>query len=97
MDCAFCAVGGKPAPRRVGRPAVDITGQTFSRLTVLAMSGRDRRGNALYRVLCTCGTEKVVLSSNLKSGASRSCGCLRRELTGARFTTHARAQRKVAA
>jgi hypothetical protein len=30
--------------------------------------------------LCSCGNEKVVLSDNLSSGKSNSCGCLKTEV-----------------
>ena len=37
---------------------------------------------------CDCGTEKRVNVSNLRGGKSQSCGCLHREITAARSTTH---------
>lgn len=37
---------------------------------------------------CQCGIESVVKADHLKSGRSRSCGCLRRELARLRKTTH---------
>lgn len=37
---------------------------------------------------CDCGTMKVVNSSALRSGKTRSCGCLRRDVTTARSTKH---------
>jgi ABC-type molybdenum transport system ATPase subunit/photorepair protein PhrA len=33
-----------------------------------------------YKCECDCGTKKVVHIRNLLSGASKSCGCLRRKL-----------------
>jgi len=58
----------------------DITGRRFGRLTVLGFDGTNDSGNAMWRVRCDCGTEYSVLGSNLKSGAARSCGCLRRDI-----------------
>lgn len=37
---------------------------------------------------CDCGSLKKVRMSHLRSGDTKSCGCLMRELTGKRFTTH---------
>ena len=39
-------------------------------------------------VRCECGQERLVLRGNLIRGKSRSCGCLRGEVTGARAMTH---------
>lgn len=58
--------------------------ERFGRLTVLGRDGRD----ALVR--CTCGTEKRVQYCNLVTGATRSCGCLHREVHRERLTTHGR-------
>jgi hypothetical protein len=68
---------------------IDLTGQRFGRWLVIERSGRDRGGKALYRCLCDCGTERNGVSAgNLKSGGSKSCGCLTREITGDQSRTH---------
>ena len=67
----------------------DLKGQTFGRLTVLrrvkdhVTSG----GKHMVRWLCRCECGNIchVLSSNLKSGITKSCGCLHRELKSIRF------------
>lgn len=52
----------------------DITGKTFNRLTVLQWCG-------MYSLCrCTCGTEKKISSSAVRSGNIRSCGCIKREM-----------------
>lgn len=56
---------------------IDLTGQTFGRLTAV---GRAER-SGLWRVRCSCGKEKDVRGSNLTGGYTRSCGCLQRERT----------------
>jgi HNH endonuclease len=76
------------------KTGVDLSGRQFGRWTVLGMSpDRNRHGQVLWRCRCDCGTEKLLVSSNLR--ASRSCGCYRNErstgvsrridLTGQRF------------
>jgi len=54
-------------------------GDRFERLVVteLIVGSRKHRGGA--RVRCDCGTDKIVQRSNLKTGQTRSCGCLSRE------------------
>lgn len=37
---------------------------------------------------CDCGNEVTVSGNRLRSGNTKSCGCLRRELVSKRFKTH---------
>jgi len=66
---------------------VDLTGQRFVRLLVVARVG-NRGPRVTWKVVCDCGETGVVLGCNLTSGNTRSCGCLNREVTLARVTTH---------
>lgn len=75
----------------MGRPANDITGQRFSRLTVLARDGSTKAGNILWRCVCDCGGEVNATAGNLKSGDVVSCGCWRRE----RLRTHGMSKTKL--
>ena len=61
--------------------AIDISGQTFGRWTVIQRVKVDH-----WLCRCSCGTEKVCHGSHIKSGRSRSCGCLRIESNHARGT-----------
>lgn len=64
----------------------DIVGKKFGRLLVLEQF---RTNNRLYcRCRCDCGKELTVLRNSLIRNKSRSCGCLKNELTIQRFTTH---------
>lgn len=55
---------------------IDITGQTFGRLTAIEPAGvRDRR--TLWRCRCSCGNDAVVIGKLLRSGHTKSCGCWR--------------------
>ncbi|WP_047999441.1 AP2/ERF family transcription factor [Lactiplantibacillus herbarum] len=60
---------------------IDLTGQTFNRLTVIERGGTSKNGNALWRCQCSCGNQTVVDSYALRHGKIRSCGCLSRELS----------------
>lgn len=52
---------------------INLTGQRFGRLIVLEDSG------AKWKCLCDCGNVKDVRSSGLRSGNTKSCGCLHKE------------------
>lgn len=65
----------------------DLTGQVFSRLTVLEFAGLRHR-QSRWLCACSCGKEKTVFGGNLKSGATRSCGCLIAETVGNRSRKH---------
>jgi hypothetical protein len=60
----------------------DLTGLTFSRLTVLGCVGR-KGGGKLYECQCSCGKKTQVRSSHLIEGTTTSCGCWCRERAGA--------------
>lgn len=68
---------------------VDLTGKQFDRLTVIKRvpdyiqsNGRKR---TMWLCMCECGNYITVDGEHLKSGATKSCGCLQRELTSKRF------------
>lgn len=63
---------------------IALEGQTFGRLKVLNYEGTSDYGIALWKVRCSCGTEFVAYSMNLRKGYTKSCGCLRSEMTAAR-------------
>jgi hypothetical protein len=64
-----------------GIARIDITGQTYGRLTVLRRDFTPRKKHGTYWVCsCECGNEHVTTSGQLRDGAVRSCGCLAREL-----------------
>lgn len=54
------------------------TGEQHGRLTLLAVLGSSRKRQ--WQCRCVCGAVVIVWDNNLRSGRSRSCGCLRREI-----------------
>jgi hypothetical protein len=63
----------------------DLTGQRFGRLVAIEFSKREN-GRDFWRCLCDCGKEIVTMTSTLKIGRAKSCGCSRvADLTGMRF------------
>ncbi len=53
----------------------DLTGQRFGRLVVESFHRSDKE-HKYWICRCDCGKQKIVRTSNLKSGAVKSCGCL---------------------
>lgn len=56
--------------------AIDLKNVRFERLVAKEPVGRDSRGCVLWKCLCDCGNEIVVSSNKLRTGHTRSCGCL---------------------
>ena len=64
---------------------VDLTGQRFGKLVVIRDVGR-KNGSVLWECLCDCGKHTNVVTGNLNSGGTTSCGCSRvRDLTGEKY------------
>ena len=66
---------------------LDLRGKRFGRL-VVANEARTPSGRAAWRCACDCGNESVVMTNNLTSGHSQSCGCGNREAIVKTCTTH---------
>lgn len=68
---------------------VDLTGKQFDRLTVIKRAPdyiqSNGRKRTMWLCMCECGNYITVDGEHLKSGATKSCGCLQRELTSKRF------------
>jgi hypothetical protein len=61
---------------------IDLTGQRFGRLFVLARA-INRGKVAVWQCQCDCGQIKIIPGRNLRDGISQSCGCLQRERSSA--------------
>lgn len=70
-----------------GRHAIEMTGKKFGRLTVV---GRTRvcQTGVKWNCVCECGRYSQPSGTDLRLGRARSCGCLRNELSSARFLAH---------
>lgn len=62
---------------------IDVTGQSFGRWRALSLARP-----SFWTCVCECGTRRDVYLGSLRSGVSKSCGCLNIEVTGARRRTH---------
>lgn len=63
-----------------------LIGQKFGKWTVLK---RDNSRSRYYICQCECGTIRSVFGSSLKNGATKSCGCLKKENIKQRFEDQA--------
>ena len=55
---------------------IDLTGNRFGQWTVIAWASKDTYGHNFWHCRCDCGTERAVAGYRLKSGVSKSCGCV---------------------
>lgn len=59
---------------------LNLTGQRFGRLTALERIGSDAHGKSVFKFLCDCGNTTEHTASLVKSGKTKSCGCLHSEI-----------------
>jgi len=66
---------------------IDLTGQQFNRLIVIKKIDRpinkNKNKNTYWLCKCVCGNDKEIILSTgeIKSGSTKSCGCLQKEKT----------------
>lgn len=58
---------------------INEVGNKYGRLTVISRNGSDAKGSALWLCRCDCGAEKVIRGTDLRTGHTKSCGCLEHE------------------
>jgi hypothetical protein len=71
---------------------ISLEGQRFGRLIVIADAGPARAREHAWECRCDCGTTCFVVGGDLRRGATKSCGCLRRELADAKRFRHGRSR-----
>jgi hypothetical protein len=70
--------------------SVDLTGQVFGRLTVKSL-GPSLRDKRRWLCECSCGGAALVMTSNLRRGNTKSCGCFHADQvvkSGEKHVTH---------
>lgn len=65
-----------------------LEGERFGRLTVKNKTDKRKDNRIVWLCQCDCGNHMEVTSNALKSGKTRSCGCLSAELSSLRNSTH---------
>lgn len=64
--------------KTIGKPKKDLINQKFGKLMVLYPT-QDNNGRLMWHCKCDCGKECDVSTTNLTTGHTKSCGCLRKE------------------
>lgn len=91
-ECPICGNRYHLTARRVGvskmcaecyskLPPKDITGNRYGQLTVLKYKGRNSKSHQLWECKCDCGEIVTVTKSHLTQGVTKSCGCLKYNLS----------------
>jgi len=61
----------------------EMIGRKFGRLTVIRRATSEEKHTstrgAYYLCKCACGNEYIARGATLRNGATRSCGCMRKE------------------
>lgn len=61
--------------------SLDLSGQKYGRLTAIHLD--TSTGERLWLFACECGSKKLMRAGGVRSGKTKSCGCLRKEVTAA--------------
>ncbi len=72
-----------------------MTGTKFGLLTILFDLGTDKFYHRKVLALCECGNITTVALSLLKSGKTKSCGCLKHQTAIINFTSHGLVKHKL--
>lgn len=70
---------------------IDLTGKRFGRLVALSRFGTTSDGEPTWLFRCDCGRTVVVRGRDVRSGHTKSCGCLgseQRSINGRSKTKH---------
>ena len=83
--------GESITPHRINQQ--DLTGLVFGRLTVVERLGtipigRLKKPQRLWACRCVCGSTVNVTTSSLKTGNTKSCGCLQIDAVKRMRTSH---------
>lgn len=67
----------------------EMVGIKFNHLLVIAEGGYNEKSKCyLWKCRCDCGNEVVVMGQHLRSGHTKSCGCVQKETVRKMKTTH---------
>lgn len=83
--------------RQCGMLLEDLSGKKFGRLEVLEFS-HERRSPCgkikhYWKCRCDCGALKVIQGHSLRSGNTKSCSCLSKEINALKNTRHGMGKR----
>ena len=67
----------------------------YGRLSVEYCVGKNSKGRYQWLCKCDCGTTKIIVGSDLRTGRVNSCGCLKKELLSKRQKKHGFSRTKI--
>lgn len=83
-----------PGPKPTSSRFVDRTGQTFGYLHAREYYGKTQpNSESVYVCRCICGKDILVSVQRLRSGETRSCGCMSRAMSSESKTVHGGSRR----
>lgn len=71
-----------------GHNKKNMIGKRFGKLTVISEAGSNGKRSTLWLCKCDCGNEKIIDGERLRSGHTKSCGCLQKSNVSKRATIH---------
>lgn len=87
--CCECS-SIESARKRINRPKkttlIDLTGQRFGRLLITKYLYTEQ--HSWFSYVCDCGNTGKTTSNRLRTGTTKSCGCLLKERRGKCLVTH---------
>ena len=60
-----------------------MTGKKVNMLTVLRRAPNNKEGDAMWVCRCDCENIKIIKGSHIRSGKTKSCGCLQKKVAKA--------------
>jgi len=66
----------------------NLLGKKVGRLHILALAGKSKSYHKLVKCKCDCGAETIKRLDAIRSGMTRSCGCLQRDVARKGKLTH---------
>lgn len=77
----------------------DLKNQKFGKLTVIEKCNKDKYHRNQWLCQCECGNKKIILEQSLLSGATKSCGCLQKNIVKnfakLNFTKHSQSKTRI--
>lgn len=72
----------------MGKKLVVTPGDKFGRWEIIREDCRGRYNERRFLCKCSCGNKRIIDLSSLNAGKTQSCGCLRKEVSRDKSTTH---------
>lgn len=61
------------------KPFINEANKRYGKLKVLSLASTHSYGHCQWKCICDCGKETIVTGTNLRTGNTKSCGCIQYE------------------